>query len=55
MLKWYNLAKNGTRVERYVTSLQDHEDVRLLFRLRTGSAGLLVDKKRCRGQEVYNV
>ena len=29
-------------------SVQDQESVRLLFRLRTGSAGLLEDKKRCR-------
>lgn len=47
-LKWYKLAKNGAGVERYVRSSQDQEGVRLMFRLRTGSAGLLVDKKRCR-------
>ena len=29
------------------------EGVRLLFRLRTGSAGLLLEKTRCR--EVYGV
>ena len=29
-------------------SVQDQESVRLLFRLRTGSAGLLEDKKSCR-------
>ena len=29
-------------------SVQSQESVRLLFRLRTGSAGLLEDKKRCR-------
>ena len=28
--------------------MQGQESVRLLFRLRTGSAGLLEDKKRCR-------
>ena len=28
--------------------VQVQESVRLLFRLRTGSAGLLEDKKRCR-------
>ena len=28
--------------------VQGQESVRLLFRLRTGSAGLLGDKKRCR-------
>ena len=29
-------------------SVQGQESVRLLFRLRTGSDGLLEDKKRCR-------
>ena len=29
-------------------SIQGQESVRLLFRLRTGSAGLLEDKKSCR-------
>ena len=29
-------------------SVQGQESVRLLFRLRSGSAGLLEDKKRCR-------
>ena len=29
-------------------SVQGQESVRLLFRLRTGSVGLLEDKKRCR-------
>ena len=47
-LKWYRLAKDDTGVERYVRSAQGQESVRLLFRLRTGSAGLLEDKKRCR-------
>ena len=47
-LKWYRLAKDGTMVERYVRSVQGQENVRLLFRLRTSSAGLLEDKKRCR-------
>ena len=37
-----------TGVEKYVRSVQGQESVRLLFRLRTGSAGLLEDKKRCR-------
>ena len=35
-------------MERYVRSVQGQESVRLLFRQRTGSAGLLEDKKRCR-------
>ena len=47
-LKWYRLAKDDTGVERYVRSVQDQESVRLQFRLRPGSAGLLEDKKRCR-------
>ena len=41
------LAKGGTVVGRYVRSVQDQESVGLLFRLRTGSAGL-EDKRRCR-------
>ena len=40
------MAKNGAEVERYLRSVQGQEGVRLLFRLRTGSAGLLKDKKR---------
>ena len=37
--------------------MQGQEVVRLLFRLRTGSAGLLVDMKRCKIiiDEVSNV
>ena len=31
---------------RYLRSVQGQEVVRLLFKLRTGSAGLLEDKKR---------
>ena len=45
-LKCYELAKDGTGEEGYVRSVQGQESVRLLFRLRTGSAGLLEDKKR---------
>ena len=45
-LKWYRLANDGTGVERYVRSVQGQESVKLLFRLRTDSAGLLEDKKR---------
>ena len=47
-LKWYRLAKDDTGVEKYVRSVKGQESVRLLFRLRTSSAGLLEDKKRCR-------
>ena len=42
------MAKDEIGVERYVRSVQGQESVRLLFRLRTGSAGLMEDKKRCR-------
>ena len=45
-LKWYRLAKDGTEVERYVRSVQGQESVRLVFCLRTGSAGLLENMKR---------
>ena len=47
-LKWFKLAKNGAGVERYLRSVQGLEVVRLLFRQRTSSAGLLEDKKRCK-------
>ena len=45
-LKWYMLTKNGAGVERYLRYVQCQEFVRLLFRLRTGSTGLLEDMKR---------
>ena len=44
----YRLAKDDTEVGRYMKSVQGQESVRLLFRLRTGLAGLLEGKKRCR-------
>ena len=47
-LKWSRLAKDGTGMKRYVSSVQGQLSVRLLFRLWTGSAGLLKNKKRCR-------
>ena len=47
-LKWYRLAKDDTGVEIYMRWVQREEIVRMLYRLRTGSAGLLEDKKRCR-------
>ena len=34
-------------MEKYLISVQGQEVVRLLFRLRTSSAGLLEDKKIC--------
>ena len=46
ILKQYKLAKNDAGVERYLKSVQVQELVRLQFRLRTDSAGLLEDKKR---------
>ena len=47
-LKQYKLAKKGAGVERYLGSVRGQEVVRLLFRLSTGSAELLEDKKRCK-------
>ena len=47
-LKRYKLAKNGVEWERYLRCVQGQEGVRRLFRLRTGSAGLLEDKNRCK-------
>ena len=47
-LKRYKLSKNGVGLERYVKSVQGQEVVSLLFRLRTDSAGLLEDKKKCK-------
>ena len=46
-LKWYNLPKNGGGMTRCVRSVQGQKVVRLLFRW-TVTAGLLVDKKRCK-------
>ena len=42
------MAKTGAGAERYLRSVQDQEVVKLLFRLRTGSAGLLEDNMRCK-------
>ena len=44
-MKWYRLAKDGPGVEGYVRSVQGQDSVWLLFRLRTGSDGLLADKE----------
>ena len=44
-LRWYGLAKSSLATERYVKSVEDHEAVRLRFRLRSGSAGLLQEKR----------
>ena len=45
-LKWYELAKDGTEVERYVRLVQGQECMRKFCRMRTDSAGLLEDKKQ---------
>ena len=47
-LKWYQLVKEEAGLEEYTRSLAGQEGIRLRFRLRTGSAGLFEDKKRCR-------
>ena len=47
-LKWYQMVKEEAGLEEYTRSLVGQEGVRLRFRLRTGSAGLFEDKKRCR-------
>ena len=41
------MAKNGAGLERYLAFVQNQDVVRLLFRLRTDSAGLLEDKEIC--------
>ena len=46
-LKQYKLAMNGTGVASYLRSVQGQEVVKLLLRLRTGSAGLLEDRNKC--------
>ena len=40
--------KEVAGLEQYTRSSVGHEKLRLRFRLRTGSAGLFEDKKRCR-------
>ena len=47
-LKWYRMVKDEAGLEEYTRSLVSQEEVRLRFRLITGSAGLFEDKKRCR-------
>jgi len=47
-LSWYRMVKEGAGLEQYTRSSVGHEELRLRFRLRTGSAGLLEDKKRCK-------
>ena len=50
-LRWYRTAKEEFEAERYIDSSLGQEAVRCRFRLRTGSAGLFEDKKRCRMTE----
>ena len=45
-LGWYGRVKEEFTVEEYVKVLDSYA-VRLRFRLRTGTAGLLVDGRRC--------
>jgi len=42
------MVKEGAGLEQYTRSSVGHEELRLRFWLRTGSAGLLEDKKRCK-------
>ena len=42
------MVKDEAGLEEYTRSLVGQKEVRLRFRLRTGSAGLFEDKKRCR-------
>ena len=46
-LGWYRAVLFKFGAERYIASWEVHEAIRLRFRLRTGSAGLLEDKRRC--------
>ena len=50
-LRWYRTAKEEFEAERYIDSSLGQEAVRCRFQLRTGSAGLFEDKKRCRMTE----
>ena len=47
-LGWYRMTKEEFGVETYLGSSQGQEAIRCPFRMRTGSAGLFADKKRCR-------
>ena len=41
------MAKNEFRLENYIGSSQGQEPIRCWFRMRSGTAGLFADKKRC--------
>ena len=47
-LRWYRKVKEVAGLEQYTRSSVGHEELRLRFPMRTGSAGLFEDKKRCR-------
>jgi len=47
-LNWYRMVKEVAGLEQYTRSSDGHEELRLWYQLRTGSAGLLEDKKQCR-------
>ena len=46
-LKWYRFTKEEFGQERYMKELVSKREVRVIFRLRIVSAGLLDDKERC--------
>ena len=46
-LRWYRTVNEEFEAERYIDSSLGQEAVRCRFRLRTGSAGLFEDNKRC--------
>ena len=41
------MAKNEFGLETYIRSSQGQEAIRCRFRMRSGTAGLFADKKRC--------
>ena len=47
-LSWYRMVKEVAGLEQYTRSSVGHEELRIRFQLRTGSAGLFKDKKWCR-------
>ncbi len=46
--RWNRMVKEEDGLEQYTRSIVGQESLRLRFRLRSGSAGLMVDRKRCR-------
>ena len=45
-LEWYRTVKKEFELEPYIVSLQGQEAI-IHFRMRTNTAGLMADKKRC--------